>query len=134
MIYSPGVPVFRDDQDCLLDNFFKTSVVTAPAINMGVINSRESENIEHALKVMAERIRKFLILCANEGEKNLILGAWGCGVFQNDPEWIARTFVRALKSDEFGGLFSKVIFAIPNSGRTGEENFEAFKKVLAKEK
>lgn len=130
MIYSPAVPVFRDDNDQLLAEFYKVSVVTAPAINMGVIRSRESENIEKAYEAMTDRIRKLLILCANEGEKNLVLGAWGCGVFQNDPEWIAKAFIKALNSVEFEGIFGKVVFAIPNSGRAGKSNYEAFKKII----
>ena len=130
MIYSPLVPVFRNDLDELLEETYKTSVVTAPAINMGVIRSQESEKIEDAFEAMSERIRKLLILCANEGEKHLILGAWGCGVFQNDPEWISRTFINALKSEEFDGVFGSVVFAIPNSGRLGTKNFEAFKKIM----
>lgn len=130
MIYSPAVPVFRDDNDQLLETIYKTSVVTSPAINMGVIRSRESENIEKAFDAMTERMRKLLILCANEGEQNLVLGAWGCGVFQNDPEWIAKSFIKALKTTEFEGVFGTIVFAIPNTGRAGKGNYEAFKKIM----
>lgn len=130
MIYSPAVPIFRDDNDLLLDEIYKTSVVTSPAVNMGVIRSRESENIVKAFEEMTERIRKLLILCANEGERHLVLGAWGCGVFQNDPEWIAKTFIKTLNSVEFEGVFGTVVFAIPNSGRAGKGNYEAFKKIM----
>ena len=130
MIYSPAVPVYRDDNDQLLDEIYKTSVVTSPAINMGVIRSRESESIEKAFEEMTERIRKLLILCANEGQRHLVLGAWGCGVFQNDPEWIAKTFIKTLNSVEFEGVFGTVVFAIPNSGRAGKGNYESFKKIM----
>ena len=97
MIYSPDVPVFRDDEDKFLSEPFLCSVVTAPAVNMGVIQSREKQNVCKALSVLKQRIYKLLTLCANEGEENLILGAWGCGVFQNDPEWMAETFKDALR-------------------------------------
>ena len=36
MIYSPDVPVFRDDEDRLLDRPYPVSFVTAPAVNAGV--------------------------------------------------------------------------------------------------
>ena len=40
-----------------------------------------------------------------------MLGAWGCGVFQNDPEQIAELFQIALEGP-FRGAFSHVAFAV----------------------
>lgn len=129
MIYSPDVPVFRDDNDNFLSEPFFTSVVTAPAVNMGIIKKREKQNVSKAQIRMKERIEKVLILCANKGEENLILGAWGCGVFQNDPEWMARSFFEVLNSKFFNGVFNQIVFAIPNESRRGEVNHKAFKKL-----
>lgn len=130
MIYSPDVPVFRDDEDKFLREPFLCSVVTAPAVNMGVIQSREKQNVCKALSTMKQRIYKLLTLCANEGEENLILGAWGCGVFQNDPEWMAETFKEALRSKEFDGVFETILFAIPNNSKRGMKNHTAFSKIF----
>jgi uncharacterized protein (TIGR02452 family) len=41
MIYSPDVPVFRDDDDALLEQPYLLSFVTAPAVNAGVVRARE---------------------------------------------------------------------------------------------
>jgi uncharacterized protein (TIGR02452 family) len=41
----------------------------------------------------------------------VVLGAWGCGVFGNDPSEIAHLFHGALVGP-FLGLFSQVVFAI----------------------
>ena len=133
MIYSPNVQVFRADNDSLLEQPFMTSVVTAPAVNMGVVQSREKGNVTKALSQMKQRIDKLLTLCANEGEEHLVLGAWGCGVFQNDPEWMAGTFKEAL-SNTFKGVFKTVVFAIPDGSRRGKINYEAFSKNFGKRK
>jgi uncharacterized protein (TIGR02452 family) len=53
---------------------------------------------------------------------HLVLGAWGCGVFGNDPREIATLFHAAL-SGPYQGAFADVVFAItdwsPESGFIG---------------
>jgi uncharacterized protein (TIGR02452 family) len=44
-------------------------------------------------------------------QTTLVLGAWGCGVFQNDPAEIAGLFAAALRGP-FQGAFANVVFAI----------------------
>ena len=44
-------------------------------------------------------------------DKNLILGAWGCGIFGNNPETIANLFLQEIELRK--GYFENVIFAIP---------------------
>lgn len=41
----------------------------------------------------------------------LVLGAWGCGAFGNDPQRTAADFRKALEG-EFANTFSDVVFAI----------------------
>ena len=41
-----------------------------------------------------------------------MLGAWGCGVFRNDPRYVARMFAELLLAPgEFSGAFTEVVFA-----------------------
>lgn len=42
----------------------------------------------------------------------MVLGAWGCGAFGNDPGRTARDFRAALESEDFDGVFSDITFAI----------------------
>lgn len=111
MIYSPQVPVFRNDDGSLTDKPYLVSFMTSPAVNAGVVNRQESKNIPQIEKVNRERARKFLWIANRNQHKTLILGAWGCGVFQNDPHEIARMFDELLKG-EFANCFERVIMAI----------------------
>ncbi|MEZ5427196.1 MAG: TIGR02452 family protein [Pyrinomonadaceae bacterium] len=111
MIYSPQVPVFRNDDGSLLQTPYLATFLTSPAVNAGVVRQREPKNVGRIEDVSRERARKFLRRASENGHRILILGAWGCGVFQNDPEMIARIFAELLKG-EFAGCFERVIFAI----------------------
>ena len=113
MIYSPRVPVFRDDRGILLDFPYLLSIITSPAVNAGAAISKEKINREIIENVMLERTKKVLSLAVINNHKNIILGAWGCGVFQNSPRAIARIFHKHLvASSSFHGWFDKVVFAI----------------------
>ena len=68
---------------------------------------------------MKGRMRKILALFAAWGCTRLILGAYGCGVFRNDPEDVAR-FWQELLEEGWGRLFGQVTFSIlERPGRDG---------------
>ena len=50
------------------------------------------------------------------GYEALVLGAWGCGAFANDPYRTAVDFRKALETD-FRGYFSDVVFAVTDWSR-----------------
>ncbi len=113
MIYSPDVPVFRDDDDVLLEEPDPISFITAPAVNAGVVHAREPRNVARIEPVMIARIEKVLALAVVNGHDVLVLGAWGCGVFGNDPAQVARGFARHLTGEgRFRSAFRKVAFAV----------------------
>ena len=111
MIYSPKVPVFRNDDGSLIQTPYLATFLTSPAVNAGVVRQREPNKIDLIETVNKERARKFLWIANRENHKTLILGAWGCGVFQNDPAEIARMFEDLLKM-ELANCFERVIMAI----------------------
>ncbi len=125
MIYSPAVVFFRDDTYALLDQAFTMSVITSAAVNAGVVKRNEAQNIAQIVPVMQQRARFVLRLALARGHRSIILGAWGCGVFQNDPQMVAQIFVNLLTQDqEFSQQFKRVIFAVPIAKR--DKNHEAF--------
>lgn len=112
MIYSPKVPVLRDDKNKLLDEAFLVSFITAPAVNAGVVREREKGNIEKIHSVMINRIKKILLIAALNNNKAIVLGAYGCGVFRNKTEDVAEYFRKVLNEDGYKLLFDKIVFAI----------------------
>jgi uncharacterized protein (TIGR02452 family) len=116
VIYSPDVPVFRLDEGPLLDEPYLCSFLTSPAVNVGALHQPELRG-EEIRRVMQERVQRVLEVAALHGHEVLVLGAWGCGVFQNDPEQIAELFRDAL-AGRFRGAFTHVVFAVlDSSGR-----------------
>lgn len=112
MIYSPDVPVFRDDDDRLLEEPYLLSLITAPAVNAGVVRSREAEHEDQIPETMRRRIGMILHIAMKHGYETLVLGAWGCGVFRNRPEEVARWFADVLKGEGVEAFFSHIIFAV----------------------
>ncbi|MBL8793381.1 MAG: TIGR02452 family protein [Planctomycetia bacterium] len=110
-IYSPDVPVFRDDDGQLLSEPYLCAFITSPAPNAKVVLERDRRRRADIRSALERRIRKVLAIAAHHGHEALVLGAWGCGVFGNDGEEVAELFRRAL-AYEFQGVFAEVIFAV----------------------
>ncbi|MDF1697553.1 MAG: TIGR02452 family protein [Saprospiraceae bacterium] len=111
MIYSPNVPIFKDEEGHNLEELTSCSIITAPAVNTGVVKRREPEKMATIEDIMKRRIRKVLAISLKHGHDALVLGAWGCGVFQNDPKEVASYF-KELLSGEFKDHFKKIVFAV----------------------
>ncbi len=127
MIYSPGCPVFRKDDGTLLDKPYLVDMLTSPAPNAGVIRRKEPGNAIKIQPVLLERGAKILALFARNECKQLILGAWGCGVFQNDPALVADMFYGYLKpGGEFYGRFQSIRFSVLDTSRD-QLIFKAFR-------
>lgn len=60
-----------------------------------------------------------------KGVENLIAGAWGCGVFMQDPSTVATLLVNAARNYNIPNIY----FAIPNRN---SRNFRIFLEVLEK--
>ena len=109
VIYSPGVPVFRDDKGGLLDVAYQTSFLTAAAPNLGAIVRNQPAHAPDVPAVLRRRARRVLEVAAAHGHRTIVLGAWGCGVFRNDPATVADAFADALRMVD---RFDRVVFAI----------------------
>jgi uncharacterized protein (TIGR02452 family) len=110
LIYSPAVPFFRDDELALLEQPFLLSVITAPAPNAEAELQRRPGAGSEIEETLRRRARIVLRAAARFQHRVLVLGAWGCGAFGNDPEIAASAFADAL--DETRGSFDRVVFAV----------------------
>jgi uncharacterized protein (TIGR02452 family) len=111
MIYSPNVPIIKDEEGKYLSEFVTASFITAPAVNAGVIKLREPINVAKIEEIMKRRINMALRIMLENHHENIILGAWGCGVFGNNPADIAQYFKEIIK-ENYEGCFNKILFAV----------------------
>jgi uncharacterized protein (TIGR02452 family) len=115
VIYSPAVPVFRDDAGDLLEEAWPLSILTSPAVYGYGLEHYEPHRLGEIPAVMRGRAKKVLAVAAAHGHRRLILGAWGCGAFGLDPAMMARIFAETL--EVFGGAFDEIVFAITDWSR-----------------
>lgn len=125
MIYSPKVPVFRKDKGELLKKPVVCNFITSAAVNAGVVKRQEPERVDDIMNAMEIRMGKMLSLAVHQKNEVLILGAWGCGVFRNDPKDIAGLFRKHLQG-KYKNKFKRVVFAVLTKN---EEVFNLFKGI-----
>lgn len=111
-IYSPGVPVFRGEAGEWLEQPLAVDFITAPAVNAGALRQNSPELLPQLRPTMQGRLRLVLAAAARHGIDSLVLGAWGCGVFGNEPAEVAELFAEALADERIRGLFRRIDFAI----------------------
>jgi len=109
VIYSPAVPVFRDDGGMLLTRPYLASFLTSAAPNLGAMSSGQAARQASVPGILRARAARVLDVASAHGHRRLVLGAWGCGVFRNDPAIVATAFADALRHDR---RFEQIVFAV----------------------
>lgn len=114
-IYSPEVVFFRDERLQLTETPVKASVLTLPAVNMGQVILK-GEDVQEAKRVMRRRMKLALGIFAEQNARHLVLGAYGCGVFRNDPGEVAAWW-RELLEEGMGRYFDSVFHAVLDNSK-----------------
>ncbi len=130
LIYSPRVPWFRTYSRELLDDYFLASVITAPAPNAGQVLRRDAKAQPDIERVLRRRAGYVLAVARDNGHRSLLLGAWGCGVFCNDPSMVADAFGQWLESPRFHGCFDRVVFGVYDISKS-KDTLRAFQRRFA---
>ncbi|TFK74678.1 hypothetical protein BDN72DRAFT_949291 [Pluteus cervinus] len=139
MVYSPRVQVFRNDEGDWLESV-QVDVLTSPAVNAGVVRKSLQGRLQAKLteerirRVMRARMGRILYLFEKEGVRDIVLGSFGTGVFQNDINVVATLWAEllAIKGARFEKSFDRVVFAI--LGRETILKFEgAWEEMLEKD-
>ena len=116
MIYSPKVPVFRNDKGELLDNPYLLSFISSPAVNKGAVRENQRHIQQDVIDTkMRIRIEKIIAISLYHGYDSIVLGAFGCGVFKNNPRDVARYFADVLTHPKYKNRFKNVVFAVYDS-------------------
>lgn len=125
IIYAKGITMFKDDTNYNDIEPRKFDVITCPC---------PAERLEEAeaMEIYTRRIEQIILSAIDNGVECIVLGAWGCGAFAQNPIVVARAFAKVL--NEYGNYFKRIIFAIkytPNWG--SDHNYSVFKTVLSEE-
>ena len=130
-IWSPDVPVFREERGGgrLLETPWLVSVITCPCLNKSAIQKHASMTDTELEPALRKRMIRFLSAVAAHHEGNLVLGAWGCGVFGNDPTMIARLFAEVLALPAFQNRWPRIVFAVLDTTKHGR-TIAPFKRIF----
>lgn len=128
MIYTPDVTVFKSSDSIPVlrprEEWFNVDVITMAAPDISLMKNKPSD--DELLKVFEERLAHIMGRAAEHGVDVLILGAFGCGMFGNDPFLVAAASARVL--EKMRNCFDTVEFAI-YEGR-GKKCYRAFSLVM----
>ena len=127
IVYTPGVMIFKTDAPNPItlsrQSWYEADVITCAAPDLRDIKVSDDE----LYAIHRERIGRIFNAAMSNDADVLILGAFGCGVFRNDPAIVAEAFRDVLK--EYNGCFREAVFAIYS--KDGDANYSAFSKVLS---
>ena len=139
LVYTEDVVICKTDEDLPKrlprEQWVKVDVITVAAPDLRNMSNRYAPlvnggtNMNNA-ELFGYHVKRAIhvLTCAAAKEADiLVLGAFGCGAFQNDPEVVARAYKVAIA--EFPKVFRKIEFAVYCSP-TDMKNFETFSRVL----
>ena len=131
-VYTPGVTVFRKNEKCgfeLMSEPFKIGLITVAAINHPHLVD-ETTMDESCVITTLNKIRTVLRLALRGDHDSLVLGAFGCGAYDNPSAQMASLFRQVFGEDEFKDKFRLVTFAVLDDGRKSKRHpdglFRAF--------
>ena len=119
--------IFFKDKDYEYMEPVVCDVITIAAINLNENAKYDPvQNVTDYRKITKDKIRLMVSLAAQNGVKNLIVGAWGCGVFNNDPTTMSQYFSEVLVGEGYSVDFDNIVFAIINDHNSVGNNFDIF--------
>ncbi|WP_445456459.1 TIGR02452 family protein [Flavobacterium sp. HNIBRBA15423] len=130
MIYSPATLFWFNDEGHTLTNEIVVDVITSPAPNKGaMLQQNRTEEIAQIEEVFIKRIEHVLHIANQQKIETLILGAWGCGVFRNEPKEVATLFRKVIE-EKYAKAFKKIVFAIRDSSEK-KQVLKAFEEIVS---
>ena len=145
IIYTPDIVVFKtDDKNYDLlpeEDWYKVDVITCAAPNLREKPSNQfnqgdgdiAANIskDYLYTIHLSRAQAIVRSAIENGVQVLVLGAFGCGAFKNDPKVVAKAYYDVLNI--YQQFFNRIEFAIYCNSYE-DENFKAFKEQFTEER
>ncbi len=129
MLLSPYVEILKDSEGMSLPDTYVVSVLTAaaPMVSRGGIEKGRLHDL------LTQRIHAIFQVAAYCGYRDLVLGAWGCGAFGNDPETMATLFAQEVKrwNDAGSFQFRQIEFAVLRKKNRDSYNYDCFARHFA---
>ena len=140
-IYTPNVTVFKTDtaEPKLMPeaDWYQVNVITCAAPNLRLMpsNAMNSGDGMKQVKLVdkdlynlhVKRLSRIMEVAVAGGNEVVVLGAFGCGAFENNPEVVARASKEVVS--KYADCFEVIEFAIYCSPRD-EQNYNIFKRIL----
>lgn len=125
-LYSPNIYFIRDiDGKEIIKN---CDVITCACPNKTAAQRYMDVSGAENSETLRSRIKFVLDIAKSQKVNTLILGAYGCGVFGQDPYEVASLFKHYLETSH--NSFDRVVFAVPE-GKDG--NLEAFRYIFTED-
>ena len=142
IIYTPNVTVFKTDTSypelMPRSDWYDVDVITCAAPNLRPVpgNSYNSGDAGKAVSISdsdlqvihEKRLRRILDVALEADAEAVILGAFGCGAFMNDPHVVARAAKTVI--EDYLYAFRYIEFAVYCSPRD-DSNYRVFNSILA---
>lgn len=126
-IYTPDITVMKSDtlmpESIPESEWFNVDVLTCPAPNTSVIPISGDKLLE----IHKRRGSHIISIAAANNIDVLVLGAFGCGAFRNNPEIVAQAYSEILP--QFTGYFREIRFAVYCSPKN-PRNYDTFRRVI----
>ncbi len=135
-VFSPSVTVFRGNEENgypLLSKPWQVNMIAVPGMNSPALETANGETriASRLVEGVKNKIRTIFRIAIDNNQRNLVLGALGCGAFRNPPKHVAELFREVLCEREFIGAFQRICFAVKcDHNSSGNSNFKAFHEIL----
>lgn len=127
IIYTPNVTVFMSDDDIPKlqekDKWFQVDIITCAAPNLSMKSIKDRKILRHEENIISKRIERIFNVSIKEKVDVLILGAFGCGAFNNPPDIVAKSMLSACK--KYNGMIPVIEFAVYDPSEN-MKNYAAF--------
>ena len=129
VIYSPEVHIVRDssynylqEKHCAKVSMLAVHAIKNPRIMKSAFTTKYVAGEDYEL--MTAKIESIFKIAILHGKRTLILGALGCGAYNNPIDEIISIFQKAIA--KYGIYFDHIGFAVLAQGTKGQENFNKF--------
>lgn len=132
-LYTPNVLVFKNYEGEMLrtKDRFLVDVISCPAPKNPALSRSGNDYRDVATsRIMEEKMRLILSVAASQGVSKVVVGAFGCGAYNNPPLAVANLWKKVI-FDHQGpcyGRFEEVVFAILDGSR--DHNIPVFRSVF----